>query len=259
MHGIAYNPVRDEIIVANPLAGSVLVFRGSAQGAEAPLRMLQGPATKFVFPHSVHLDLQNKEILVGDQRGGSILLFPWDANGNMPPLRAIAGPKTRLDYVVGKDVDPLRNVLVASNTARRAGQTGLFIFNRTDDGDVPPKAIISGPKTGILEAPWQLQIHNGMIFAAIANFREVSPYRLDRPREGLTDIPLSPWRSDTLGFIGVWDIGDSGDVPPRAILKGPVSDLVHPSGMTLNAKYREIIVSDSVRNGIFTFLVPQFF
>jgi hypothetical protein len=74
------------------------------------------------------------------------------------------------------------------------------------------------------------------------------------------DVELfSPWRSDAPGFIAVWDILDKGDVSPRALIKGPASELVHPAGLALNVKDGEIYASDSVRNAVFTFLVPEFF
>jgi hypothetical protein len=62
-----------------------------------------------------------------------------------------------------------------------------------------------------------------------------------------------------LGFIGIWDILDQGDVAPRAVIKGPASELVHPAGIALNVKDGELYASDSVRNAVFTFLVPEFF
>ncbi len=259
MHGIAYNPALDEIVVPNPLAAAVLVFRGGANGSEVPIRVIQGPRTKLVFPHSASLDVQNKEILVGDQRARGILVYPWDANGDVAPVRIIRGPKTKLDYVIGVAVDPARNLLVAASISYRSAtiQSGLFVFNRTDSGDVAPRAVILGPKTGIVEAPWQIQVNDGKIFVAVSNFRYRVAYELDTPRKGLTELPPSPWKTDTPGFIGIWDITDNGDIPPKAILRGPLSQLVHPAGVALNAKDGEIAVSDSVRNGVFTFLAPE--
>jgi DNA-binding beta-propeller fold protein YncE len=72
-------------------------------------------------------------------------------------------------------------------------------------------------------------------------------------------VPEDPWLNPELGFIGVWNITDSGDVPPSAIIKGPFSQLLHPTGLAINPKHGEIYVSDSVRNGIFTFVMPQIF
>jgi len=69
----------------------------------------------------------------------------------------------------------------------------------------------------------------------------------------------SPWNSAELGFIGVWDIADSGDVAPRAILKGPATGMVWPAGLAFNARNREIYTIDSVRNGMLAYSVPEFF
>ena len=72
-------------------------------------------------------------------------------------------------------------------------------------------------------------------------------------------MPEDPWLNPNLGFVGVWNITDNGDVPPLAKIKGPFSGLLHPVGLALNPKDGEIYVSDSVRNGVFSFLLPQFF
>jgi hypothetical protein len=43
MHDVRHDPVRDELIVANPFAAAILIFRGGANGQEAPIRIIQGP------------------------------------------------------------------------------------------------------------------------------------------------------------------------------------------------------------------------
>jgi DNA-binding beta-propeller fold protein YncE len=262
MHGIDYNPVRDEIVVGNPMAAAVLVFRGGAKGDAAPIRVIQGSNTKLVFPHSAVWDTQNNEIIVGDPGGRRVLVFAGDANGNVAPLRMIEGPQSKLNYVVGLAVDPMRNLLVVSSGAHTNGVTGLFIFNRTANGDVEPRAVIAGPKTGFLHT-WQLQVDSeaGKIFVADVYHESFYAYKVDklRPNIGeIREIP-SPWSSKLLGFIGVWNITDHGDVPPSAMIKGPLSGLIHPGGLALNIKDKEIIVAESVRNGVFIFSAPQFF
>ena len=59
--------------------------------------------------------------------------------------------------------------------------------------------------------------------------------------------------------MGVWDVNDSGDVPPRAIIKGESTFLVHPAGVAINPKDGEVYATDSVRNGLFTFLLTPYF
>jgi hypothetical protein len=269
MHGIAYNPESDEIIVPNPVAAAILVFRGGADGSEPPVRVIQGPKTKLAYPHSVGVDVKNREILVGDPGGRMVLVFPLDANGDVPPRRIIRGKKTRLGYLVGLAVDPVRDLLVVSSSAIRGsfdsdgGHKGLLIFNRTDSGDVAPRAAISGPKTGINQGAWQLVVdpEQGKIFIAVGNANNYRPrYAKDVLRESAKgSVFTSPWRGAGLGFVGVWNITDNGDVAPSAVIKGPFSELVHPVGLAVNYRNREIIVTDSVRNGAFIFSVPEFF
>lgn len=258
MHGIAYDSAHDEIVVPVALAAAVLSFRGGATGAESPLRVIQGPATQLIRPHTVAVDEKNEEIIVGDSSSRSIVVFPRDANGNSPPKRIIQGAKTGLLFIVGVAVDPIHDRIVASSASSvPGGTTGLFIFGRTDQGDVPPRAVIAGPRTGIFR-PWQLAIDptQGKIFVAAINNENRPPYQLDKPRADFArDVELpSPWQSGTLGFIGVWDINDSGDVPPHAVIKGPGSLLVHPAGVAIDLKDGEIFATDSVRNGLFSFL-----
>src|SRR5581483_4414461 len=89
---------------------------------------------------------------------------------------------------------------------------GLLIFNRTDNGNAKPRAVIQGPKTGLL-IPEQLQAYppRGWIVAAQS-----------------TDT-RTPEPGDT--FIGVWSIHDNGDVPPRWRLGGPKSGIKKPRGV----------------------------
>ena len=255
VHGIAWDPVHDEIVVPNPLAAAILIFRGSAQGSEAPIRMIQGPHTCLSLPHSVSVDSANKEILVGDLGAHAVLVFPWNANGDAAPLRKIAGPKTRLGHVVGTGVDKATNLLAVANSNE------ILIFNRLDDGDIAPRAVIGGPKSGIGEEPWQLEIHDGNIFVAASNHLHhwVYPAGQIAPKAEWKEVPRDPWNDPASGFIGSWRITDNGDVPPQAIIKGPKSGLRHPSGLALDVENSEIIASDSVDNSVRTFRAPELF
>lgn len=258
IHEMDYDPVHDEIIVTNPQAGAILVFRGDANGNEAPIRVIQGPKTKLFFPHTVSVDPVNNEIVVGDPGRRGVLVFPRTGSGNIAPLRELT-PKTGF-WIVGTAVDPKNDLLIVALRVRVGGVGALFIFNRTDSGLADPKSIITGANTGIL-SPWQIEVYEGKIYAALANnvykaYYEGTEQRQNRPPNAIID---SPWRSDVLGSISVWNVTDSGDVAPRATIKGPLSELVHPGGVALNVKDGEIYSSDSVRNAFYTYVVPEFF
>jgi DNA-binding beta-propeller fold protein YncE len=253
IHGLAYDPARDEIVAPNALADAVLVFRAGASGAEHPLRVIQGPHTHLVTPHAVSLDLQNREILVASLTGRRINVFRGDADGDATPIRVIEGPKTELGHVVGLAVDPERNLLAVANTHE------ILIFDRTDNGNVPPRARIAGPKTGITDEPWQMEFYRGRIFVAASNHLHENLYEGVTLRPDAKEVPDDPWLNPVLGFLGVWNITDKGDVAPLAMIRGPFSGLLHPVGLALNPKAGEIYLSDSVKNGVLSFLVPQFF
>ena len=89
MHDIRYNEVNDEIIVPNPFANAILIFKGGANGQEAPIRVIQGPKTQLDGPDRMDIDTVHREIFVPD--GGSVFVYPLDANGDTAPLRTIRG------------------------------------------------------------------------------------------------------------------------------------------------------------------------
>ncbi|HJZ73624.1 MAG TPA: hypothetical protein VKE51_17910 [Vicinamibacterales bacterium] len=263
-HGIAYDATNDEIVAPNPLAAAIVIFRGGASGEEAPTRTIQGARTGLSRPETVAVDEKNNELFVGDPGDRRVLVYKRDADGDAKPLRTIQGPKTKLLQVVGIAVDPNRDLLVVSTYSRLpGGVTGLLIFGRTDQGDVAPRRVIAGPKSGITRLRQiALDPETGKIYAAVINNEYLPPYDIDHPRRGLdpdVDLP-SPWNTGTEGFIGVWDDEkDDGDAPPRSIIKGRSTGIVHPAGVTFNARDGEVIAPDAVWNGLFTFLKPELF
>jgi len=253
IHGLAYDPIHDEIVVPNALADAILVFRGDVSGAVAPIRIIQGSRTQLVTPHAVSLDLTNGEILVASLTGKRINIFPWNANGNTAPTRVIRGPNTGLGHIVGLAVDPVKNLLAVANS------DNIEIFNRVDNGDVRPRARIAGPHAGIGDEPWGMEFYQGKIFVAASHHFHENLYTGVALKSGAIDVPDDPWLNPDLGFVGVWNITDEGDRAPRAMIGGPFSGLLHPVGLALNPAAGEIYVSDSVRNGVLSFTVPDFF
>lgn len=257
MHGIVYNERRDELVVPVALAGAVLTFRGDVNGSDAPIRVIQGPKTRIFRPDTLYVDQIHEEIFVDSGRD-SILVFPLLAEGDVPPTREIKGDRTLIANMFGIAVDPIHDVLAVSNRTMMSAENGeelvgdrILIFNRTDDGNVAPKASIGGPKSGIVKLR-QLEIdaERGKIYATVKNNEE--SYELG-------DVNPSPWNKVKIGFIGVWNVTDDGDVPPRAVIKGPATGLVWPAGVAINPRDHEVYAIDSVSNALFVFSMPEFF
>jgi hypothetical protein len=60
-------------------------------------------------------------------------------------------------------------------------------------------------------------------------------------------------------FVGVWNLDDNGDVPPKYRIFGPATTLKKPFGVALNPLHKELIVSDMCLNGVVTFHFPELF
>ena len=195
MHDIRYDEVHDEILMANTFAQAILVFRGGANGEEPPIRLIQGPSTQLVDPDRVEVDPVHNEIFVLESE--FILVFPGNANGNVAPIRVIRGPDTRLKGTKALSVDPVHNVLVATVDNWNPRGSALVIFNRTDNGNVKPKAVIAGSNTGLRGLLEQVLVYppKGLILTVLSGSGG--------------DEDAVPRRE-----IAVWNINDNGDTPP---------------------------------------------
>jgi hypothetical protein len=249
MHGFAYDPIHDEIVVTSPLAQAILVFRGAANGEEAPIRVIQGPHTQILGTaycgnDKVSIDPVNDEILLplasgqagcggGDANG--LLVFARDANGDAAPKRILRGTDTQINSPSPVAVDPVHNLLfVSTNRA-------MLVFDRTASGNVKPKAVITGPKSEMASTnTFQIYPEKGWIINGCTN-----------------------------GAICAWNINDNGDVPPR--WKIPVQQLTGytASGIVLDPVHKEMILSaagqrvrptpNTIMNTILTFSWPEIF
>jgi len=253
MHGIFYDPMHDEIVVPVALGGAVLTLPGGANGGDPPTRVLQGPRTGIVQPDTLYVDLVHDEMVV-ESGDDAVLVFPRTATGDVAPIRRIGGPKTHINNIFGLTVDATRNLIIVANRAESGGRQSndsILIFNRTDNGDVAPKAMINGPHTGIIKIRQIVADEaRGQIFVTVKNNFEAYDPAANRP---------SPWDPDKTGFIGVWNVTDNGDVPPRGVIKGPASGLVWPAGVAINPASHEVYTIDSVSNALFMFKTPEFF
>ena len=242
MHDIRYDAVHDEILVPNPFAQAILTFRGGASGEEAPIRIIQGPHTQLGGSR-LEVDPVHDEIFV--PTGNSVLVFPRQGNGDVAPIRVIRGKETQLRSASSIAVDPVNNLIVvgSNNTLspRPENNGQLLIFNRTDNGNVKPRGVIRGPKSGIIR------------------INQVAVYP---PRKLVIAVQPGPvYEMEPEGaFVGVWRLDDNGDVPPLwRINAGPKSAMKKPFGVVLNPKHKELIVSDMRLQSVLTYYFPEIF
>jgi len=232
MHDMAYDPVRDEIVVPQFFAFALLTFRGDANGNVAPIRKIMGPRTQLNNPHAVSLDPIHGEYFVpGREDDHRVLVFPREADGDVAPIRIL-----EVDAEPGRvGVDPVRNLVVVS------GGNRLRIYDRTATGKATPRGVITIPAsmgrrtTGLM----RINPENGMVFVGV----------------GVS----GGGRYEALDFVGVWSVYDHGEVPPRFTIGGPGTILKDIRGVALDIRNKNVIISDKTLNAILTFRVPEAF
>ncbi len=91
--GLALDPARNELFVANDGGSSVLVFDASANGDVAPLRVLKGPKSLVSNPTGVFFDEKNQELWVANFGNHTSTVYNPRASGDTEPLRVIRSAK----------------------------------------------------------------------------------------------------------------------------------------------------------------------
>ena len=247
---MAYDSVRDEIVVPQFFAFAILTYRGDANGNAKPIRKIFGPHTQLKNSERLAVDPVHGEIFV--PQGNAVLVFPRDGDGDVAPIRVLKGPATELgaDAVA---VDPVHDLLLVSGTEGEGEEGGgagaplpeggggkgqILIFNRKDSGNAKPLRVIKGPNAR-LNGGALMAVHppKGWVLAAVRSGGVASPRN----------------------FVGVWSVYDNGDVAPRWTIGGPNGVLQNTRGVAIDAKHKTVIASDKYLNGVLTFEFPEIF
>lgn len=159
--------------------GAVLVFSQDDDGDVSPRRILFGPKTQLSAAGAIAVDTTNNLLVIeGDKE---FLIFDRLADGDVPPKAVVKGPRTLL---TGGGPNAMKlylsaGVLLAGGSRERGRTQGFVAIWKYDEafrrgGDLPPKAIITGPK---------------------AEFRSIRDLLLIPEHK---EVVLSDWQSNTV-------------------------------------------------------------
>jgi len=256
IHSLAYDPVKDELVVPQFHSQAIQFFRGGANGDEAPLRMIMGPDVKVPNFDNLAIDSVHREIFVGDGPRRKIFVFNLDATGNSAPIRELVGPDTRLPYshsTFAPSIDPVHNLLFVG------GGGGILVFNRTDSGNTKPMRIIRAPKNIAGRGPGTPVVdpESGLLFSTYNSDPPAAKgSRLENNQEVNDDYDQYSEHS----YLGVWSIYDNGEVAPRwAIAGGPNGIMRDPVGRMVDAKRKTVYIVDRYTNSVLEYFVPEIF
>ncbi len=180
--GVALNPASDEMVVSIEDNDELMIFRRDAQGLDKPLREIRGLHTILADPKGVFWDDKNHEIVTAS-------VGNW-ARGHWDP-----------DYTGGGEYRP----------------PAIAVFDEKASGDVRPKRIIQGDKTG-LDFPHGLAVDNVHDEIAVAN--------------------------DGDNCVLIFSRTANGNVPPIRVIKGPHTQVERPMGIALDEANDELWVAN---------------
>ena len=240
---MSYDSLHDEIVTPSPFAQAILTFKGSANGEEAPIRMIQGPHTQILgVTNMVGVDPDNNEIIV-PTLPGMILVFDREANGDVAPKRVLGGSETGVrttrDLTAESPgqahVDAKRNLLMVNSGGK------ILIFDRLATGNAKPKSVISGVNSQSGYNSFQIT-PKGLIVAGCAG-----------------------------GSICAWSLEENGEATLRSKLPFWQATGYQHSGIALDPAHKEIIFSaaaqrppnprptSGIMNAVVTFSWPEVF
>ena len=243
IHGMSYDSLHDEIVTPSPFAQAILTFKGSANGEEAPIRMIQGPHTQILgVTNMVGVDPDNNEIIV-PTLPGMILVFDREANGDVAPKRVLGGSETGVrttrDLTAESPgqahVDAKRNLLMVNSGGK------ILIFDRLATGNAKPRSVISGVNSPSGYNSFQIT-PKGLIVAGCAG-----------------------------GSICAWSLEENGEATLRSKLPFWQATGYQHSGIALDPAHKEIILSaaaqrppnprptSGIMNAVVTFSWPEVF
>ncbi len=247
-YGIAVDEEHQELFLTVQHDSAVVVYRKTAAGEEAPLRLLQGNRTLLADPHGIAVDTKRDLMFVANHgsvhqvrsEGGSpprknfpltrdmaipgsgqlmppsITVYSRTASGNTAPIRVIEGPKTHLNWPATMAVEMGRGELFVAND----GGDSILVFGQTDQGNVAPSRVLKGPKTG-LKNPIGVSLDTQNNELWVSNFGSHS--------------------------VTVYSLTAEGDTPPlRTIRAAPLGKLAlgigNPGAVAYDSKRKEILV-----------------
>jgi DNA-binding beta-propeller fold protein YncE len=250
--GIAVDEEKQELFLTVQHDNAIVVYKKSAKGTEAPIRVVQGDDTGLADPHGMALDTKRNLLYVtnhgsshqvraketaGRRRDGSpgfpldrddavpgsgkiglpsITVYAKGATGNARPLRTIQGSRTQMNWPTGIAIDEDRNEIFVAND----GGNAVLVFDALAEGDVAPIRVVKGP-TSLVSNPTGVFLDKKNNELWVANFGNHTS---------------AVYRSDA-----------NGDAAPLRVIRSapagqPVPGLGNPHPLAYDSKREQLLV-----------------
>ena len=261
-NGVAIDVTNDMVMMSDTNRKSLLVYdrtAGSPTSREAATarQQIMGPDTGVGFVAGVAMDPVHRELFtVNNDVEDRLVVFDYDARGNVKPKRLLYVPHQSW----GIGFAPKRDLIALSVQTPNM----FVVFRREARKFDPPVRAVRGPKTQMAD-PHGLyfdETHNEVVVANHGNFRPgelITSYTAYDAREsrqeraGGDKIDENARGRFLPSSITVFDGDANGDVAPRRVIQGPLSQIDWPMGVAVDEVNDEIIVANNGDNSVLVF------
>lgn len=216
--GIAADEVRQELYVTIQNPSAVVVYRKSADGADEPLRFLEGDSTQLADARGLAVDTVNNVFVVGNH--GHRQFYGGDA------ISTLGGSWAQW---IGRNGFPQQTGLrslprdTRPELGARFEEPSINIYRLGASGNTAPLRVIKGSRTQ-LNWPGHVAVHEQRQEIFVAN--------------------------DAGDGVLVFRLSDNGNVAPTRVIKGPRTAIFAPTGVALDRVNGELWVANMGNYGV---------
>ena len=261
-NGVAIDATNDLVMMSDTNRKSLLVYdrgAGSATSRDAATarQQIMGPETGVGFVAGVAMDPVHRELFtVNNDVEDRLVVFDYDDRGNVKPKRLLYVPHQSW----GIGFAPKRDLLALSVQTPNM----FVVFRREAKKFDAPVRTVRGARTQMAD-PHGIyfdETHNEIVVANHGNFRPgelITSYTAYDARESRQERAGGDRLNENArgrflpSSITVFDGDANGDVAPRRVIQGPLSQIDWPMGVAVDEGNDEIIVANNGDNSVLIF------
>jgi DNA-binding beta-propeller fold protein YncE len=259
--GIAVDPIRNEVVIAEENVSSVLVYDRMTHTPpnavmSEPKRVIGGENTFLEYACSVYIDPASGDIYgVNNDTMSWMPVFGRDASGNVAPKRKLETPHTTFGIVADEEAQELFFTIQDDHA--------IVVFKKDAKDEDSPVRILQGSQTQMADPHGiALDTKTGLIFVSNWGTSNERPAlsegggggNVNRP-----DFPVGRARA-YLGSgkiappsITVYDKKAQGDTPPVRVIQGPRTQMDWPTALAIHPERGEIFVANDTADSVLVF------
>jgi DNA-binding beta-propeller fold protein YncE len=260
--GIAIDPVRNEVVLADENISSLLVYdrltnTPPTAAMSEPKRLIGGEKTYLEYACSVYVDPATGDIYgVNNDTMNWMPVFGRDARGDVAPRRKLETPHTTFGIVADEEEQELfltvqddhAVVVYRKNAKDEEGPVRILQGGRTRLAD--PHGIALDTKTDVLfVSNWGTSNERPPLSEGGGGARNRQDFPVDRTRTfpGSGNIQLPS--------ITSYPKGAKADALPLRVIQGPKTQLDWPTALAVHPERGELFVANDTGDSVIVFAV----